>query len=637
MIGGKLRSIIEDISTAQTAPFSISTQPRRGQRVTLQVNFIVRDRSLVGVLNDHIEMQFRDNITSRNFVICRTIRAEVGSREKLERLKPKTEYHKPPPNPAPVIKAEVMETVGEPWEDPFRVTWKTYLPEYRMPNQVFNIVTGKNPKGLIEQIKQTLLPKKFDLKSFGQFWQNLIFLEELQQREHQAVLIPDVSKKRFLFPEWKDVTSVRPCKEVHFSPLSRLIRGNEPRQMAISRILSMGPGSAPFIIHGPHPTALSSGQRHPDPRLRPVNSAVDNIATRLKNLGKSNLLRLDAATRDYETPQSPELKLFQQEFGLLQLDPENDGMRFHLPDLQTLLKFKVVVATCVTAGVPSRLGVKPGHFDWILIDEAGQAAEPEVLIPILTLSDHNTNVVLCGDHHQLGPMIHSPISRALGYSKSYLLRLMELMMYDEKGTMGQENVTIVKYKLPNPNFPIKFHGIVSQDQRGSTSPSYFNSYEVLEVKYIVDEILSSVSMGFKSKDIGIIAPYSAQCSKIRSTLDGHRYQDIKVGSVGEFQGQERPIVIISTTRSSSENGYTGPALDPPWDANEEVDLTVPALYIRRCQQEHAANMEALERRARGTVLRRQGLGAEDRFSDEEDEVVYVSRMEGAGTGWADSI
>ncbi|KIO21003.1 hypothetical protein M407DRAFT_29389 [Tulasnella calospora MUT 4182] len=850
ILGAKLRSIIEDRSTVQTAPFTVAVSPRalaKGQRTTLQVNFIVRDRNLVGVFDDHVEIQFRDNHKSRNFVICRTVRAEVGNREALEKLMPKVEYRKPAPKPVAVIKSEVMETVGERWEDPVRVRWRKWLDEFEMPDQIFDMVAGKNPKGLVDKVKQSLMPKKFDLKTFSQFWQNLIFLEELQQRsggsatllhgrclgnapratlllqvassfriqvpglaekrpsvivgdlikiklhgeskvahggyvhclrglgvllslhkdfpyfqgltydveftlnrlpfrrQHDAVRRPDTTMRRFLFPEWRDVTAVRPRTpyKVHFSPINRFISGNEPQEMAISRILSMAPGSAPFIIHGPFGTGKTTTlveaiqqlyARDNDVRIlvcAPSNSAADNIATRLQNLGKSSLLRLNAATREYETLQPPDLKQFHKDFGLLSRDPDSDGMRFRFPDYQALLKYKVVVATCVTAGVPSGLGVKPGHFDWILVDEAGQAAEPEVLIPILTLANHNTNLVLCGDHHQLGPIIHSPISRSLGHDKSYLLRLMETEMYDEKGTIGQPNVTIVKlrrnfrnhpailqfpneqfysgdleagadpmtttrlvgwYKMPNPNFPIKFRGIVGQDQRENTSPSYFNSYEVLEVKYIVEDILSSIKMGFKGKDIGIIAPYSAQCSKIRATLDGVRYQDIKVGSVEEFQGQERPIIIISTTRSSSENvafdlrhtlgfvasprrlnvavtraqaglfivgnpnilsldplwrtlinyirlnkGYTGPALDPRWDANEEVDFTIPDFYVHKRQQQRAANMEALERRIRGSVLRQQGLEAEDRYSDEEDEVVYVSRMEGTGVGWADSI
>ncbi|KAG8937062.1 hypothetical protein FRC00_007237 [Tulasnella sp. 408] len=843
IIGAKMRSIIEDRSTNQTVPFTVAVSPRalpRGQKATLQVNFVVRDRAQVGVFNDHVEIQFRNHAISRNFVICRTVRAEVGNREALEMLMPKVEYHKPAPKPAPVVKAEKMETVGDPWEDPRRVVWKKQLPEYPVPSQVFDMVVGKNPKGLVDQVKQRLMPRTLDLRSFGQYWQNLLFLEELQQRmedctmqvpglaekrpsvivgdlikvrlhreqkvthggyvhridgrgaflslhydfphargltydveftlnrlpfrrQHAAVLNQDPVRKRFLFPEWSHVTAVRPstsCR-VHFAPQNRTIRGNEPQEMAISRVLSMGPGSAPFIIHGPFGTGKTTTlveaiqqlyARDNDVRIlacAPSNSAADNIATRLKNMGRSNLLRMNATTREYETLQPPDLKQFHTEYGLIYPDPEGDGMRFHYPDLQTFLKYKVVVSTCVTAGVPSGLGVKPGHFDWIFIDEAGQAAEPEGMFfgcPKLLTKTSLTFLL-----QPPSPIIHSPISKALGHSTSYLFRLMEMEMYNEQGQAGQKDVTVVKlrhnfrnhvsilqfpneqfysgdliaqadpitsnrlvgwFKMPNPNFPIKFHGVVGKDQREDISPSYFNPYEVLEVKYIVEEILSSISRGFKAKDIGIIAPYSAQCSKIRRTLDGHQYREIKVGSVEEFQGQERPIIIISTTRSSSENvafdlrhtlgfvanprrlngmshhsrprvqtidldsrtsvaitraqaglfivgnpnvlcldplwrallnyirlnkGYSGPALDPRWDANEEIDLNDPDRYVRERRQEHATNMESLERRIRGTVLRRQGLEAEDRYSDEEDEVVYVSRMEGTGTGWADSI
>ncbi|KAG8905107.1 hypothetical protein FRC01_008474 [Tulasnella sp. 417] len=598
LIGAKMRSIIEDRSTTQTAPFTVSVSPRalpRGQRVTLQVNFVIRDRSLVGVFSDHVEIQFRNNAISRNFVICRTVRAEVGNREELEKLMPKVEYHRPAPKPAPVVKAEVMETVGDPWENPRRVTWKKQLPEYPVPELVFNMVVGKNPKGLVEQVKQKLMPKKTTLETYGQYWQNLLFLEELQQREdlrrysmdgvslskhgrlyycksllqvpglaekrpsvivgdlikvrlhgeqrvthggyvhridgrgaflslhydfphargltydveftlnrlpfrrqHQAVLTQDPVKQRFLFPDWSHVTATTTLVEA----IQQLYaRDNDVRILACA----------------------------------PSNSAADNIATRLKNMGRSNLLRMNATTREYETLQPPELKQFHTDFGLIYPDPEGDGMRYYYPDLQTFSKYKVVVTTCVTAGVPSGLGVKPGHFDWIFIDEAGQAAEPEVLIPILSLSNHNTNVVLAGDHKQLGPIIHSPISKVLGHSTSYLFRLMEMEMYDELGKKGQKDVTVVKLrrnfrnheailqfpneqfysgdliagadpmttgrlvgwiKMPNPNFPVKFHGVIGKDQREDTSPSYFNPYEVLEVKYIVEEILSSISRGF---------------------------------------------------------------------------------------------------------------------------------------------
>ena len=51
--------------------------------------------------------------------------------------------------------------------------------------------------------------------------------------------------------------------------------------------------------------------------------------------------------------------------------------------------------------------------------------------------------------------------------------------------------------------------------------------------------------------IGIITPYHAQCLKIRASLRDTA-GSITVGSVEEFQGQERKIIIISTVRSSQD-------------------------------------------------------------------------------------
>ncbi|KAG8971978.1 hypothetical protein FRC05_010513 [Tulasnella sp. 425] len=332
-------------------------QPR-SQRVTLQVNLIVRDCSLVGVFNDHIEIQFRNAIASRNFVICRTIRAEVGNREELEKLKPKTEYQKLPPKPAPVIEAE------------------TYLPEYRMLDQVFNIVAGKNPKDLIDQ-------------------------------------------------------------------------------------------------------------RHSDPRLRPVKFRSRQHRHASQESQQVELLRLNAATQDYETLQPPELKQFHKDFGLIQPDPESDGMRFHYPNLQTVLKFKVVVTTCVTAGVPSGLGVKPGHFDWITIDEVGQAAEPEGHWDTRRAAYAFDGIDDLRRNFRNHPSI---------------LQFPNEQFYSGDLEAGADPITTTRfvggYKMPNPNSPSSSMGSpvssvpvlitnrtiysqlrhAGQDQRESTLPSYFNSY-----------------------------------------------------------------------------------------------------------------------------------------------------------------
>jgi helicase MOV-10 len=168
----------------------------------------------------------------------------------------------------------------------------------------------------------------------------------------------------------------------------------------------------------------------------PNNSAADLIAQKLMHLGPSDLFRLNSITRNVvEFPQT--LK----RFALI-----NENTVFAVPPPEELSRYRVVVSTCLSGGIPASLGLQRGHFSHIFIDEAGQGKEPEVMVPIKSIAGKETNVVLAGDNQQLGPIVHSSTAKMLKLQQSYLARLMSLDIYsleDERSGPGGRGITSV--------------------------------------------------------------------------------------------------------------------------------------------------------------------------------------------------
>ena len=139
----------------------------------------------------------------------------------------------------------------------------------------------------------------------------------------------------------------------------------------------------------------------------PSNAAADLLVDRLSAAGldSDQLYRLNAYSREEDVPEDV------QPFSII-------------PERKKLMAFRVVLSTCSSAGMLQALNVPVGHFSHIVIDEAAQAEEPLVMIPILAFSDAYTNVILAGDPNQLGPVIKSPTANKAGLGKSFLRRLM---------------------------------------------------------------------------------------------------------------------------------------------------------------------------------------------------------------------
>jgi len=109
------------------------------------------------------------------------------------------------------------------------------------------------------------------------------------------------------------------------------------------------------------------------------------------------------------------------------------------------------------------------------------------------------------------------------------------------------------FHLPNDRqYPIIFHGIEGKDRRENNSPSWFNPDEITVVFHYLKKLLEYRKSRLTFNDIGVITPYQKQVQKLKTLFQAKNMEGIKVGSVEEFQGQERRVIIISTVRSSQK-------------------------------------------------------------------------------------
>ncbi|NXJ74313.1 SDE3 helicase, partial [Trogon melanurus] len=337
----------------------------------------------------------------------------------------------------------------------------------------------------------------------------------------------------------------------------------------------------------------------------PSNSAADLLCQRLiKDIAPRNVYRLIASSRSYQEVPAD----------IRPCCNWDDGQSCYMyPSKEHLGRYRILITTLVTAGRLASANFPPGFFSHVFIDECGQAVEPESVVAIaglLTAMDEETNpnggqLVLAGDPQQLGPVLRSPLAIEHGLGTSLLERLMLHNPLYEKSSGGYDPQFVTKLlwnyrsheailripnelfydselkacesneldvrslycaweELPKRGFPIIFHGVCGEDRREAKSPSFFNTSEIEVLVHYLKKLLQSRGKGgcpsVSPKEVGIISPYRKQVEKIRKAITSldpvlRALPDIsllKVGSVEEFQGQERRVILISTVRSCSE-------------------------------------------------------------------------------------
>ncbi|KAI8910293.1 P-loop containing nucleoside triphosphate hydrolase protein [Gorgonomyces haynaldii] len=349
---------------------------------------------------------------------------------------------------------------------------------------------------------------------------------------------------------------------------------------------------SPFVILGPAGTGKTKtltasiiqlcSQKGHILACAPSQSAADTIATRLLlgGLSPKQILR-------FNDPKRPVSTVPTQLTSVCLID---DHSKFTVPNLKQLLHIQVCVCTYLGISVPQPQ--IPPFWTHLFIDEAGQATEPQTVIAIATvLNVHSlVHVILCGDPKQLGPILYSRRARENGLGTSLIERLCENKLYAQDlskqdndrllyGVHLRENyrshpkllelpsklfyksllipeayTSLTQCKstrfLVNPNLPLVFFDIpgtetysVDQDLKIA---SWCNKKEAQKVLEIVKDLMKDK---IKTDDIGIMTPFRGQVSLIRRLLRKAGLHSVNVGTVEDYQGMERSIIILSTVRT----------------------------------------------------------------------------------------
>ncbi|KAG8517695.1 LOW QUALITY PROTEIN: Helicase MOV-10 [Galemys pyrenaicus] len=341
--------------------------------------------------------------------------------------------------------------------------------------------------------------------------------------------------------------------DVKLTLYDRSLESNPEQMRALMHIVMGTTRPAPYVIFGPPGTGKTVTlveaikqvvKLFPEAHVlacAPSNSGADLLCQRLQNHLPRLIYRLIAPSRDIRfVPE--DIKPY--------CNWDAQKKLFVFPAKKQLQEYRVLITTLITASRLVSAEFPIDHFTHIFIDEAGQSVESESLVAIAGLLEVKESgnpggqLVLAGDPRQLGPVLRSPLTRRHGLGLSLLERLLTTNSLYRKGPGGYNSQFITKL-LRNyrshptilHDFPIIFHGIMGKDEREGNSPSFFNPEEVATVITYLKKLLVPSSKKGKSRlsprNVGIISPYRKQ-----------------VGSVEEFQGQERSVILVSTVRSS---------------------------------------------------------------------------------------
>ncbi|XP_061486900.1 helicase with zinc finger domain 2 [Rhineura floridana] len=411
-------------------------------------------------------------------------------------------------------------------------------------------------------------------------------IDQLQFRHwHHAVdKLWDV---RLVLPDVAACSIPRPPGQV------LLQRGNQKQNQAISFITGQVAGVRqvpPLLIYGPFGTgktftlAMATLEIIKQPKTRVLicthtNSAAD--------------IYIREYFHDYVTSGHPEaVPLRVKYFGhvvkttdpITQLyccfSPSRDAFRF--PTKEELDQHQIIITTCMLS---QELGLAPGYFSHILIDEAAQMLECETLVP-LSLATSETRIILAGDHMQTTPKVfclqggeqsadHTLLNRLFQYyqKEKHEVALKSRIIFSENYRSTASIIDFVSRHFytgkgdairaggnipPHPDFhPLMFCHVAGSAERDASMTSWYNTSEVGQVVEKVQEMVQRWPGEWGEQDFEriCVVSYGIQVMAIRQELRKKRLGQVVVENYENLPGREFRMIIISTIHTRETLGH----------------------------------------------------------------------------------
>ena len=291
-----------------------------------------------------------------------------------------------------------------------------------------------------------------------------------------------------------------------------------------------------------------------------------------------------STTEHVATGPVDDLRLMQEVRGTIEEWMQVAG---NTPDMMRLIveESSVVAATCLYSGGKR---MPEATFDWAIIDEAGRATIPEVLVPIVK----SKRIILVGDERQLPPMVEEITdAEAAGMTSDYRLdtslfqilaeqadatgsphlaslrrqyrmhpaigNLISHVFYDGLLEHGVSEDDFLSYEwLPRPVTWLSTSALQNR-QEIRQGKSFANPAEAGLAFQWLRDLENRCRQQELNPVVGIISGYQAQVEQMFRLVDPEnqdRWQNVRIeiATVDSFQGRECDVVVYSTVRSNPE-------------------------------------------------------------------------------------